>query len=105
MIYNPRTMENVAAVENAFETPAAHLGVEVTTRHVFDENGIEEAIRTAAQADNSALVVVPDGSTAMRRDVTLRLTRENRLPAIYGFAFYPRQGGLISYGVNSPELT
>jgi len=36
--------------------------------------------------------------TFSNRDVIVTLAARLRLPAIYAFAFYPKSGGLISYG-------
>ena len=99
-IFNPRTVPAVPY----FKELASQLGVAVTVTHVYDEAGIEDAIRTTAKEGNSALMVVPDGSTRVHMDVIIRLTREYGVPAVYGFAAYPQSGGLMSYGVNSQEI-
>ena len=51
----------------------------------------------AAEA-NSGLIVSPNAVTFSNRDLIVALAARLRLPAIYAFAFYPKSGGLISYG-------
>jgi ABC-type uncharacterized transport system substrate-binding protein len=44
------------------------------------------------------LIVSPNAVTFSNRDFIVALAARLRLPAIYAFAFYPKSGGLISYG-------
>jgi putative tryptophan/tyrosine transport system substrate-binding protein len=104
VLYNPKTISNLRLVQEAFETSAPAIGVRLTTWHVFDDADIQRAIRETAATRRSALVVVPDGFTAMRRSIIVPLVAEYNLPAMYGFGFYPRGGGLMSYGIDALEI-
>lgn len=101
-IYNPRTSS--WPYENAFEEPAKALGLGVAIGFVSDETTIELEVRRAAESDRSAVVVVPDGFTAMHRNTIIPLVAQYRLPAVYGVSLHPRSGGLLSYGVDEGDL-
>jgi putative tryptophan/tyrosine transport system substrate-binding protein len=45
-----------------------------------------------------AAFVSPNAVTFSNRDLIVTLAARLRLPVIYAFAFYPKSGGLISYG-------
>jgi putative ABC transport system substrate-binding protein len=47
---------------------------------------------------------VPPGLVGTDRDVTLRLARDRRLPAIYPARTYSFDGGLMSYGPDGADL-
>ncbi|MBI4246863.1 MAG: hypothetical protein HY614_06705 [Candidatus Rokubacteria bacterium] len=70
-------------------------------RHKVDPGSTFVEIRRA-----HAGAVLVSGASALylaRREVT-DLARKHRLPAIYPLAAYAEAGGLISYGVDMPDL-
>ena len=50
------------------------------------------------------MVVLPDSTTNVNRDLIISLAARNRLPAIYTNKFFIAAGGLMSYGANLLEL-
>ena len=65
---------------------------------------IERAIAAIAQETNSALIVLPSVPALMHRDLIISLADRYRLPAIYPFSVFTREGGLISYGVDLADV-
>jgi putative tryptophan/tyrosine transport system substrate-binding protein len=49
-------------------------------------------------------VVTDEVENIANLKVIVELAEKNRLPAIYPFEVFVKPGGLISYGVNEPEL-
>jgi putative ABC transport system substrate-binding protein len=49
------------------------------------------------------MVVLPDSTTNVNRDLIIALAARNRLPAIYTNRFFISAGGLMSYGVVAVE--
>jgi putative tryptophan/tyrosine transport system substrate-binding protein len=43
-------------------------------------------------------MIVTAGGTASRRDLIIRLASRHKLPAVYPFRYYAKDGGLITYG-------
>ena len=47
---------------------------------------------------------MPDISNQTYRETIISLTAHHRVPAVYGFRFFVNDGGLVSYGVDLPDL-
>ena len=47
---------------------------------------------------------MPDTFTAVNRDTIVSLANRDRLPAIYPFRTFAAAGGLLSYGIDLPDL-
>jgi putative ABC transport system substrate-binding protein len=75
--------------------------------HVFDirtREDIERAFDMASTARTDAVLVGSDTLTQSNRQLVVELPSKYRLPAMYEVREYIEAGGLISYGVNVPEL-
>jgi putative tryptophan/tyrosine transport system substrate-binding protein len=71
---------------------------------VHDDGEIERAISTIAREPGGGLIVMPDTFNMVHRQTTIKLAALHRLPAIYYFPFFAREGGLISYGPDETEM-
>jgi putative ABC transport system substrate-binding protein len=80
------------------EAMGPSLKVKLVPLDVRDAGEIERSLAVFAAEGNSGLIVSPNAVTFSNRDVIVTLATRLRLPAIYAFAFYPKSGGLISYG-------
>jgi hypothetical protein len=47
--------------------------------------------------------VAPSPITTFRRELIITLARQLDLPAIYPFRYFPKSGGLVSYGIDQME--
>ena len=61
---------------------------------------IERAIDSSARESNGGLIVLPNSITEGNRKLIITLAARYRLPAVYAFPFFVRDGGLLSYGVD-----
>jgi ABC-type uncharacterized transport system substrate-binding protein len=68
---------------------------------VGDTADIERMIGSFATAPNGGLVLPPDVTTNVHRDLVITLAARHRLPATYSFRYLVAAGGLMSYG---PDL-
>jgi putative ABC transport system substrate-binding protein len=53
---------------------------------------------------NAGMIVLPTPANSVNRERIFRLSAQHRLPTIYPFSFYARNGGLIAYGFDSVDL-
>jgi putative ABC transport system substrate-binding protein len=79
------------------QSVAQSLGVELTPVGVRDVAEIERGVAAFARSANGGLIVTA-GGTAFRRDLIIGLASRHKLPAVYPFRYYVKDGGLISYG-------
>jgi putative tryptophan/tyrosine transport system substrate-binding protein len=88
----------------AIEILAPSFGLEAVALHARSGPEIEQVIRTFARHPDSGLIVSPTSTNAAHRKLIFSVTSETRLPAIYPFSYYARQGGLMSYGFDAADL-
>ena len=84
------------------ETAARGLGVTLESYEVLDFHDLEHAFSAMTQEPPDALFVIAEVLTITHRCMILKFAEENRLPAIYEFGLFAREGGLMAYG---PKLT
>jgi ABC-type uncharacterized transport system substrate-binding protein len=82
---------------------APSLGVELRPIEVRDTSEIERAIVAFARVPNGGLIIVGTPSAPVQRDLIIALAARHRLPAVYPFAYFTRNGGLISYGPDTVD--
>src|SRR5262245_10327591 len=83
---------------------APRFAVEVIEAPVRDSNEIEAAISQWARQPNYGLIVLPDPATNAHRKLINEFAARYRLPAIHALSGATRDGGLMSYGVNLPDV-
>jgi putative tryptophan/tyrosine transport system substrate-binding protein len=88
----------------AIRSVAQSLGVELTPLGVRDTGEIERGVSAFARSGHGGLIVTATG-TAFRRDLFIRLASRHKLPAVYPFRYYAKDGGLISYGPDTLDPT
>lgn len=86
------------------ETAARALNRETSFIAIRGPSDIENGIRSAAQRRDAALVVLPSIIINANRELLISAAAANRVPAVYPFGFFARQGGLLSYGLDVPHL-
>jgi putative tryptophan/tyrosine transport system substrate-binding protein len=85
------------------KTAAPSLGIEPVPTPVANADDIERSIESTARLPNSGLVVLPDGTSILHRDLVIALAAQRRLPVVYAFRFFVTAGGLMSYGTDVIE--
>jgi putative tryptophan/tyrosine transport system substrate-binding protein len=97
---NPTASQMSRPVEDAGRT----MSIQVSTAFVRSASEIESAIQSAAQQPDSGIIVIPDSFAVVHSDLILRLVERHRLPAIYPFRLFALKGGLLTYGLDIPEI-
>jgi putative ABC transport system substrate-binding protein len=103
-IVNPKTAPYYPLYLRAIETAAASLVVEPMMAEVRDDADIERAISALASKPDSGLIVMPDTFNFIHRQTIIALVGRYRLPTIYYFPVFARDGGLISYGPDEIDM-
>jgi putative tryptophan/tyrosine transport system substrate-binding protein len=80
------------------------FGVEVVSAPLRDSNEIEAAMAQWGRQPNFGLIVVPDPATNAHRKQINRLAMRHRLPVIHPLRAAAADGGLMSYGVDLPNV-
>jgi putative tryptophan/tyrosine transport system substrate-binding protein len=99
-------VDNDAAVlltKSAAEA-APRFGVDISESRVSDAAGIEAAMTKFGSAPGGGLILPPEPFTAGHRKLIVGLAERNRLPTISAVRSIALEGGLMSYGVNLPDL-
>jgi putative ABC transport system substrate-binding protein len=103
IMFNPDT-----AVAPTFmpslETAARSLKVEPIIAPVHSDVEIETAIIGLGRKPGAGLVVMPDVFMAVHRAPIISAAARNNVPAVYAASYYARDGGLLSYGIDSVDI-
>ena len=100
LVGNPKTT-SFLYFQRAAEAAASLLAIELVPVTIENsEADIERVIEWFAATANGGLVVLPDTTTSIRRDLIIALAARNHLPAIYPERRFVDSGGLLAYGVH-----
>lgn len=64
---------------------------------------IESAVETISRQPAPGLVVSPSPINTVNRQRLIQIANENKIPSIYPFRFYVREGALLAYGFNAAD--
>jgi putative ABC transport system substrate-binding protein len=97
IMFNPDTAP-VSTYMPALETAARSLKVVSSVAPVHSDAEIETAIIAVGREPGGGLVVMPDVFMLAHREPIILAAARNNVPAVYGFSYFAREGGLLSYG-------
>ena len=83
---------------------APRFGVELVEVPVRDSSELEAAMDKWGRDPNFGVIVIPDPATNAHRKLINELATRYRLPVIHALRAGAAEGGLLSYGVNLPNL-
>jgi putative ABC transport system substrate-binding protein len=82
---------------------APSFGIAAHAAWASSLDDIERAIDAIAKQDAPGLIVSPSPINTVNRQRLIKIANDNRIPAIYPFRFYVREGALIAYGFNAAD--
>jgi len=89
-------MGMMGAIQQAIRPDIAVRFIAVGGRDAAEfERGIEEF----AREPNGGLIILPSPNTLVHRRAIMNVAARHKLPAIYPYGFFAREGGLLSYGM------
>jgi putative ABC transport system substrate-binding protein len=86
------------------ELAAEAFGVQVQYLDILGLKDIETAFRGATKGRADAILLLASPVLHSRRTQVANLAAQNRLPAIYPWLEFVKEGGLMSYGVSFIDL-
>jgi putative ABC transport system substrate-binding protein len=104
LMFNPDTATYAHYYTEPFEAAAHSRGVDPVMLPVRNDAEIKRAMETLSDRPDTALALMPDTFTGLKRKQIISLAAAHRLPTIYPYRFMAADGGLISYGIDQIDL-
>jgi putative tryptophan/tyrosine transport system substrate-binding protein len=102
--FNPQTSPGGGSFySRQIEAAAATFAMQPIPMPLRNATEIEPAIIEFARHSNSGLVIVSDSFIVAHRELVMGLAARHRLPAVYPFRYFAKEGGLVSYGVDRDD--
>jgi len=100
VIYYPQQVPQVGRL-GAIQTAASVIGLQVSGASVSNADEIMHVIESVGTEAGRGVIVLPSVVTIANRGRIIAITARYRLPAVYEFPIFARDGGLMSYGIDS----
>jgi putative ABC transport system substrate-binding protein len=88
----------------SIESAARALAVQALKMPVGHIIEIVRTIDAFAADPNGALLLTPDNTIGANRETIIRLAVQHRLPTIFAFGVFARDGGLMAYGLDLVDV-
>jgi putative tryptophan/tyrosine transport system substrate-binding protein len=99
---NPKTTPFEYFLQAA-KSPAAALSIDIIPMPIETAADIDRSIPDFAAKPNGGLVLPPDSTNILHRDLLIALAARHRLPSVYGYRSFTEAGGLMSYSTDIPQ--
>jgi putative tryptophan/tyrosine transport system substrate-binding protein len=103
-IFNPDVSAYYDRFLPAFETQARQYSIALTVARVATEAEIDVAVAKLAAAPGGGLMVPPDAYTLVHRNLIVHAAARYRIPAIYSYRQFVKEGGLMSYAPDTADV-
>jgi putative tryptophan/tyrosine transport system substrate-binding protein len=101
LVANPRSAPYYESFLLAGQAAATSLGMELVFGPIANAAAdIERSIESFARVPNGGLVLLPDTTAIVYRDLIVALAARHRLPAVYFDRAFVTAGGLMCYNTN-----
>ncbi|MFZ2137130.1 MAG: ABC transporter substrate-binding protein [Xanthobacteraceae bacterium] len=103
VLLNPKNPQSRIEL-NEMQAAARTLGLQLHPIQITSEAALDEAFAASTKALAQALIVLTDPILFSQRKRIVELANKSRLPAIYFFQGFVKEGGLMSYGPSDTDL-
>jgi putative tryptophan/tyrosine transport system substrate-binding protein len=103
VMLNPKNPQSGIEL-NEMQAAARTLGLQHHPIQITSEAALDEAFAGLTMAVVQGLVVLTDPILFSQRKRIVELANRNRLPAVYFFEEFVKEGGLVSYGPSDADL-
>jgi putative ABC transport system substrate-binding protein len=100
VMFSPQTAPYTEIYLRSMEAAAKKFGVKLFVAPVQREADIEKIISELGQEPDSGLIAMTDGFMTVHRKAIVELAMRHKVPLMYFISVVPREGGLISYGID-----
>ena len=97
VVRDPSQFSGVGSMA-AIQAIAPSLGVDLSPVDARDAQAIERALTDLASQPNGGLIIPPSGAAERHRELIVTFANKHRLPTVYAYPYFVKDGGLISYG-------
>jgi putative ABC transport system substrate-binding protein len=104
LLFNPATAPPLKVYMTSIQAAASTFAVEVTIAAIHTKDEIEGVIAAQARDAGGGLIVMPDSSNTINRELITALAARYSVPAIYYLRSFTESGSLVSYGDHRAEL-
>jgi putative ABC transport system substrate-binding protein len=87
----------------AIQEIAPTLGIASHAAYASTLDEIERAVEAISKQPSPGLIVSPSPINTVNRQKLILIANERRIPAIFPFRFYVREGALMAYGFNAAD--
>jgi putative tryptophan/tyrosine transport system substrate-binding protein len=98
LLFNPQTAPPLELYMHSIQAAATSFAIHAVASPVHDKEEIEGVIAAQGRDPEGGLIVMPDVSNDVNRELIIALAARYRVRAIYFNRFFSELGGLISYG-------
>ncbi len=103
VLYNPATAPYAGLYLSAIEEAAPSFTVAVRAAPINDESEIDAMMAALAREERGGVMVLPHPFAIEHRSAIIARAARYRLPAVYPFRFFAKDGGLMSYGIDPDD--
>jgi putative tryptophan/tyrosine transport system substrate-binding protein len=104
LLFNPATAPPLEVYMSSIQAAASSFSIRVTDGAAHTSSEIESVIASQARDPGGGLVVMPDSSNTINRELITALAARYAVPAIYYSRVFAESGGLVSYGDDRAQL-
>jgi putative ABC transport system substrate-binding protein len=102
--FNPKTAPYAPGLLDYVNTAAPAKQIKPIWVPVEDVAAFADKIVAVAGEPNTGLVALPDTFVVEHRAIMIELAARHRMPAVYPNPVCVRDGGLMAYGIDNPDL-
>jgi putative tryptophan/tyrosine transport system substrate-binding protein len=102
-MFNPATALPIQSYVPSLQAAARSFAIQASTMSIHTRDEIEAVIAAQARNPGGGLIVPPDVSNVVNRDLIIALAARYNVPTIYGDRLFAESGGLIAYGEDRAE--
>jgi putative ABC transport system substrate-binding protein len=103
-LFNPQTAPYARYYLDTFRSAASALAIGAINAPVLSNEEVEAFMTKLGREAGAGLIIMSDTSMNVYRNTIYSLAARYRLSTIYPYRFFVAEGGLMSYGVNVPDL-
>ena len=104
VIFNPETAPYYRSFLPFVETASRQLGVKQIVIPIHDSNRIAYTLEQLAKESNTGVIVIPAALFTAAREVIIMTAARLRLPTVYPYSHFAKNGGLLSYGFDVRDM-